>query len=110
LATRGGLHSRETALENGSRLIEYADGRGMVFALRWDGPTLPDLPALLGRYFGAFENAAQARRGVIPAGTPLVVQGPDVVVQSRGRMRQFTGFAYVPALVPTNVVIADVLR
>ena len=102
--------ARETTLDNGTLVREFADAQGVVYAVRWDGPTLPDLHALLGRYFGTFARAAQSRHGARQPGAPLMVQDGEVVVQSRGRMRQFTGFAYVPALVPTHVVIDDVLR
>ena len=42
---------RETTLPTGTRVREYVSESGTVFAVTWEGPFLPDLKALLGKYF-----------------------------------------------------------
>jgi hypothetical protein len=90
---------RETRLDSGTLVREYVSAKGIVFAVAWQGPFLPDLRQLLGKYFGAYTDAARsnpARRG------PLRIDGPELVVQSAGRMRAFSGRAYLPREIPEN--------
>jgi hypothetical protein len=70
---------------------EYVSPEGRVFAIAWEGPALPDLQRVLGPYFQQF----------VAAGTP-VVQTPEVVIRSGGRMRAFFGQAYLPQLAPAG--------
>ncbi len=61
---------------------------------------MPDLRRLLGKYFEVFrraERAHHARR------RPFVIDEPDFVLHSGGRMRSFFGEAHVPSLVPEGV-------
>lgn len=92
---------------SGGRVIrEYVSPSGTVFAVAWEGPTMPDLSTLLGSYFTAFQQASASptrRHG------PLFVQVGSLVVESGGRMRAFRGRAYVTDLIPTNVS-KDVIR
>ena len=91
----------------GGRVIrEYVSPAGTVFAVVWEGPTMPDLSSLLGSYFAAFQQAAASssrRHG------PLYIHVGSLVVESGGRMRAFRGRAYVTDLIPANVD-KDVIR
>jgi hypothetical protein len=100
----------ETALENGTTVWEYATPAGQVFAVAWRGPVLPDLSALLGNYFRAFKVETEQIRAVGSRGAPITIERDGLVLQSGGRMRNFFGYAYVPALVPAGVNIKDVLQ
>ena len=79
-----------------------------MFAVAWQGPVLPDLQALLGSYFPAFTQSVQTTRAERSLGTPLSIQSTTLVVHSSGRMRNFSGYAYDPTLLPTGLRIADV--
>ena len=100
----------EAQLETGTVVREYASASGQVFAVTWRGPVLPDLNQWLGGYFGVFKQGTDQSRlaGRRGASVNLVQEG--LVVQSNGRMRNFFGHAYVPALVPLSFEINDVLQ
>lgn len=100
----------ETALESGTTVVECATPTGQVFAVVWRGPVLPDLNALLGNYFKAFKVETEQMRAVGRRGSPSNVERDGLVLRSSGRMRNFFGYAYVPALVPAGVNIKDVLQ
>ena len=95
-------HSTRTA--DGVTVHEYASRSGVVFAVTWSGPVRPDMTVLLGSYFPNF--AAAARRGKRGTG-PLVERSGDLQIESIGYQGQFTGKAWVPRLVPTQVDVGD---
>lgn len=113
-ATPGAQSNRyllhETELQNGTNVREYATPAGVVFAVTWRGPVLPDLSALLGDYFIAFKAETDLARLLGRRGSPVHMAGTDLVVSSSGRMRNFFGYAYAPALIPAAVNIKDVLE
>ena len=100
---------RKTVQDNGTTISEYANSSGVVFAVAWQGHSMPDLGPLLGSYFSGFKAQADATRNTRNIGTPVNISTDTVVVHSGGRMRNFSGNAYVPALVPSGVTISDVL-
>ncbi|MGH8137744.1 MAG: DUF2844 domain-containing protein [Steroidobacteraceae bacterium] len=84
---------------------EYVSPAGRVFAVSWRGPLLPDLRQTLGAYFAQYQAAA----GAPHAGhRHLSIRQPDLIVHSNGHMRAFSGYAYVPALLPPSFSLADV--
>jgi hypothetical protein len=100
----------EVQLENGTTVREYATPAGLVFAISWRGPVLPDLHALLGDYFSTFKLETDQARMAGRRGSPVNMESADLVVRSNGRMRNFFGHAYAPALIPVGVNIQDVLQ
>lgn len=98
-----------TELESGTTVYEYARPDGLVFAVTWRGPVLPDLPVLLGGYFKTFKSDTEQARLRGKRGSPVNIERADLIVRSNGRMRGFFGYAYVPSLVPAGVNIQDVL-
>jgi hypothetical protein len=100
---------REVALETGTIVVEYMDSGGRVFAISWAGPVLPPLNQWLGAYYSLFSEAVALDSRPSSLGTPLGVTTDKLVVKSRGRMRNFSGYAYVPAWVPAGLRIQDVL-
>jgi hypothetical protein len=100
----------ETLLESGTTVREFATPGGAVFAVSWRGPVLPDLGALMGDYFKTFKAETEQARFLGKRGSPVTIQRSDLVVISNGRMRNFFGHAYAPALIPTGVNIKDVLQ
>jgi hypothetical protein len=99
------LHEIEA--ESGHVIREYAAADGQIFAVSWEGPTIPDLRRLLGeKYFAAFQNAARQpshRRG------PVLIETPELIVQQTGYLRDFRGRAYLPHALPAGFSI-DLIR
>ena len=97
---------RDTTLATGTQVSEYVSQSGVVFAVTWDGPLLPDLKALLGKYFDTMvaESAKAPRAGRARLGVNL----PEVVINSGGHMRAFEGSAWIPAQFPAGFSTGDV--
>lgn len=96
------VHSIE--LPSGTVLREYAVVGGNVFAVAWSGPSLPNLRQALGQYFDGFVSGAKAQPG---SHHHLEIRQSDLVVQSSGHMRAFTGRAYLPQEIPSGVSLAE---
>ncbi len=99
------VHTLQT--DSGITVREYVSAQGVVFAVAWKGPNLPDLTQLLGDYFPAFRSAMDERRARGIRG-PVALRQNDLVVESNGHMRAFSGRAYVPSLLPPQVSIAEI--
>jgi hypothetical protein len=109
--TGNGLYTRhERQLESGTVVQEFATLEGVVFAVAWRGPVLPDLSALLGEHFDRFKRETEQARRLGKRGSPVNLVSDKLMVSSGGRMRGFYGHAYVPALIPEGLSIRDVLR
>jgi hypothetical protein len=90
----------------GLTVREFVTRGGTVFALRWAGPVPPDLQLLLGRYFPAYAAGLAALKS--PGLKRSVrVADADLIVESGGHLRAYTGTAYLPALMPAGVTAAD---
>jgi hypothetical protein len=101
--------TRVTQQDTGTVVTEYATSGGIVFAISWQGPVLPPLETLLGTYFSSFQVNADASRAHRSLGTPMQIRTDTLVVYSRGRMRDFSGHAYDPQLVPSGLQIDALL-
>ncbi|MHB8667589.1 MAG: DUF2844 domain-containing protein [Burkholderiales bacterium] len=97
---------RETTLATGTQVREYISSAGIVFAVAWNGPMLPDLKALLGPYFDAMvaESASKPSAGR----ARIRVSRPEVVIHSGGHMRAFEGSAWIPGQFPAGFSADDV--
>lgn len=100
----------ESTLESGTTVKEFIDAQGMVFAVQWVGPVMPELDDLLGTHFKTFQSHTKQMRSQGQFRTAVNIARSDVVVRSNGRMRNYFGSAYVPALVPPQVNIDDILQ
>ncbi len=100
-----GYEVQEITTTTGTVVREYISRAGKVFAVSWRGPTMPDLRQTLGTYFEQYVAGARVQRS---DRRHLVVEQPDLVVQSNGRPRAFFGRAYVPSLLPPNFSISDI--
>ncbi len=98
-----------SVLPSGTQIQEFVDTKGVVFAVAWRGPLLPDLKALLGQYFPLFALEMQRTRQSGNVGNPVALSQSGLVMRSNGRMRHFSGDAYAPSLVPADVNIREVL-
>lgn len=96
--------THETTTPAGTVVRQFAAADGRVFAVAWSGPSKPNLRELLGTYFEDFAGS----RDPAPRGhAQRRLENADLVVQSGGRMRAFSGRAYLPAKLPTGVLIDD---
>ncbi|WP_283148500.1 DUF2844 domain-containing protein [Silvimonas soli] len=102
-ATSWTVNTLQTA--GGTDIREYVTSTGVVFAVAWAGPQLPDLRALLGTYFPEFVDSNKTPHA---GHTPNLVNNPDLVVQSGGKPRAYTGRAWVPSLLPADASIDQI--
>jgi len=102
-AAKYSVHEIQTP--SGLTLREYVSLSGTVFAVGWRGPVMPDLKQTLGSYFDRYTAGAAGKH----AGHRHVdVRESDLVVQSNGRMRSFSGRAYLPRLLPQGVTVEEI--
>jgi len=95
----------ELQQESGTELREFVGQDGRVFAVAWSGPSVPDLRQAFGRYFDTYVDAAQARstsRG------HFALRQDDLVVQSSGHMRAFSGRAYLSSQIPSGMSLPEI--
>jgi hypothetical protein len=98
----GALRVRTLTDAGNTTINEYATSTGQIIGYAWEGPTMPDLRALLGKYADSY---------LAGAATPQVdtnlhssrVARPDVIVESGGPMRGYVGRAWLPAALPPGV-------
>jgi len=94
----------EIQLPSGTQLREFAGLDGKVFAVAWNGPTVPDLRQTLGQYFDNYLTAAKAQHS---GHHHLQVRESGLVVLAGGHMRAFSGLAYLPQAMPSGVSVGD---
>lgn len=89
-------------LPNGLTVRQYVDGTGLVFAVGWSGPVLPDFERLLASQYPRYIDALRSqRRGVS-------LQEADLVIESSGMMRAFSGRAFLPHKLPGALTAQDI--
>ena len=96
----------DSILSSGTMVHEYISSRNVVFAVSWNGPFLPDLQTLLGKYFDTMvaEAGKQPRAGR----SQLRVSRPDVSIFSGGHMRAYEGRAWVVSEFPAGFNVSDI--
>jgi Protein of unknown function (DUF2844) len=108
--SEAGYSVEEITAASGTVVREYVSSSGVVFAVSWYGPSMPNLQQAFGSYFAQFQSAVQARRAqqAHPRGhNHLEIRTPSLVVHAFGHMRQYFGVAYVPSLMPPNLSLSD---
>ena len=86
----------------GVKVRQFVSPTGLVFAVAWDGPLLPDMERLLGPQFPLYQNALQQRKRNVRVDTPRLS------LESGGMMRAFVGRAYLPDQLPVGVTAVDI--
>ncbi len=96
----------EITTDTGMRVREYLGRDGVVFAVSWSGPALPDLQRLLGAHYVEYTTALAAltRPGLHRS---LRIETSELVVESGGHLRAYAGRAYLPTRVPAGISTAD---
>ena len=96
-----GFAIHEITTPTGTAVREYVNPAGTVFGVAWQGPWKPDLRQLLGVYFDQYVQASQENKK--HGRSPLQVQSGSLVVESGGHPRSFSGRAFLPQMMPSNV-------
>jgi hypothetical protein len=104
-----GYSVQEITTASGTLVREFISPAGIVFAVSWSGPAMPNLQQALGTYFSELQSAVQTQRTqhARSGHNHLEVHGPNLILHAGGHMRQYFGMAYVPSLVPQNLSISD---
>jgi hypothetical protein len=100
----------ESSLETGTVIKEYVRPDGLVFAVSWRGPAVPDLALLLGAYYSVLQQARHEAHAGGQRGSPLSLAKDGLVVQAGGRSPHFFGYAYVTHLLPADINIKEVIQ
>ena len=87
---------------NGVVWREFASPAGMVFAISWQAPHMPNLEQMLGAGLVDLQVALQSAAPRRTRG-PLIIRTEKLIFVSGGHMRNFHGYAYIPGLLPPNV-------
>jgi len=106
LSENAGYRVSELQTELGVTIRQYETLSGTVFAVTWRGPFKPDLRQLLGSHFDSYRSAPRTPAALRGRAARIVVPG-GVVVQSEGHSRSFSGYAYLPALLPAGMSVDD---
>jgi len=106
LAATGSYTVHETVLPSGTVVRQYLSSNGVVFAVAWSGPFMPDLKQILGGHFDTM-IARQAKQS--NAGHRFFNQHEaDLVIESGGHQRSFVGRAYLKSAIPANVTLQEI--
>lgn len=105
-----GYSVQEITAASGTVVREYVSPAGVVFAVSWNGPAMPNLQQTLGTYFAQYQTSVRSRltaSGLRPGHNHVEVRASSLIVHAGGHMREYFGLAYVPSLIPQNLSISD---
>ncbi|MGA8862809.1 MAG: DUF2844 domain-containing protein [Gallionella sp.] len=106
VAASGSYTVVASTLPDGTEIRQYLSSSGVVFAVAWSGPFIPDLRQLLGPHF---DTMVSRQAGLSNAGhRHFSMHEPGLVIESGGHQRSFAGRAYLPAEVPAGVDIQEI--
>ena len=105
-------HARFTVHEisyGATKVREYVNANGIVFAIAWNGLSHPDLSTLLGTYSDSYNKAIRSlpsrRKG---SRFSRIKTADHLVVERGGHMRNVRGRAYDMTLFPAGVSLSDI--
>jgi hypothetical protein len=94
------------ATDSGMLVREFSTPNGMVFAISWSGPALPDLQRLFGAsYVGYVRALSQLKRPGLKRSVRLA--SDSLIVEQEGHLRAYIGRAILPAMLPAGVTLAQ---
>jgi hypothetical protein len=102
----GSYTVHETTLPSGTLVRQYVSKAGVVFAVTWSGPFMPNLRQLMGPHFDTMV-ARQAKRDHA-IHRSIRQHESDLVIESGGHPRSFAGRAYLPSALPVGVAEKDI--
>lgn len=105
-SSTGSYTVNETTLPTGTLVRQYVSSAGVVFAVAWSGPFMPDLRQLLGPHFDTMV-ARQSKQ--THAGRRLFsLRESGLVIESGGHPRSFVGRAYLPNELPAGFTLQEI--
>jgi len=107
-AVQGPYTVQSLTLSSGTVVHEYLSTNGIVFAVTWQGPVMPNLQQILGSYMSGAADAVKAYRVLHPGIGPVSVSTDNFVIQAGGHMGVYVGRAYLPSALPAGVVLSDI--
>ena len=96
-----GVQQQSVVTAENVTVTEFS-AQGIVFAIRWSGPVMPDLSHLLGTYFSQYATMIPPPSAAI-RNKPIAIDTPGLAVHASGHMRAFSGSAYAPGLAPAGL-------
>ncbi len=93
-------------LTDGSRVRQYVNASGVVFAVSWHSRLKPNLSELLGRHYQAYAAVQRPVPSLMAARQASLSRANDLVVHASGRSAAHAGWAYVPSLTPGGFDVA----
>jgi hypothetical protein len=96
-----------TTQSDATTVREFIAPSGIVFAVTWNGIARPDLSILLGSYNGEYESALN-RTARVHGRRSRSIRTDRVVVEHWGHMRDLSGRAYDPSLIPGGVSLEEI--
>lgn len=103
-SNQNGVTVYTLTLLSGTVIQEYASANGVIFALSWSGPDLPNLQVILGNYFKDYLAGIKQSRGAFSINTEIIV------IQSAGMMGAFQGFALLPKQAPAGFTMKNLAQ
>lgn len=97
----------EVRIPTGTIVREFISPSGVVFAVAWQGPFIPELQHFLGAYFQEYTDALRAHKSSSFSRRPVTLRLNDLVFENSGHVGAFFGRAYLPRAVPAGVGIAE---
>lgn len=95
---------------DGTRIRQFVDGSGFVYAVSWRSRTKPRMEVLLGSYFPDYRQACvQAQRERPGVRHRIAIDRGDLVVETIAHLQSHVGLAYLRSRVPAGIDL-DALR
>ncbi|HEX7674633.1 MAG TPA: DUF2844 domain-containing protein [Bdellovibrio sp.] len=106
-STSSSAYTAQDVELNGTKIREYLNSDGVVFAVAWQGVIEPDLSSLLGDYYTEYSQALRTTEKSAATKRNLNIETTRMKVRKFGHMRSWHGLAYVSSLVPEGVSVED---
>lgn len=104
---RQGYDAYEVVTPAGTRVCEYVNQAGTVFAVSWSGPAPPDLPHWLGGYFPDYARTLATLTHPGLRRSLRIETAGGLIVDAGGHLRAYSGRAYVPQLMQPGLAPGD---
>jgi len=96
-----------TTQSDATTVREFIAPSRIVFAVTWNGIARPDLSILLGSYKSEYDSALKSSAR-IHGRRSRSIRTDRVVVEHWGHMRDLSGRAYDPSLIPGGVSLEEI--
>lgn len=106
LSSTGSYTVHETTLPSGTLVRQYVSSAGVVFAVTWKGPHIPNLQQILGDHFKTL--VAHQAKQTLAGHRSISHHAADLVIESSGHPRSFVGRAYLPTALPAGITPQDI--